>query len=105
MLFLAVGFAWFGSEIRYAKRQHMAVESLLAKGGKVYWDYEFDNGRLASWEASQGMVKPPGPKWLKAVAGKQGFAEVTYVQSGFDDTVPKQHASAVRSCSHQFKDR
>ena len=52
----------------------------------MYWDYEFDNGRLASWEASQGLVKPPGPRWLKAVAGKQGFAEVTYLQSGFDDT-------------------
>jgi len=85
MILLSVGFAWLGSEIRYAKRQGAAVDSLLNLGGKVYWDYEFVDGRI-TWEASEGKVKAPGPLWLKSLVGEKGLAEVTYFQSGFDDT-------------------
>ena len=83
-LFAAVGFAWLGAELRYAKRQHIAVNTLLELGGKIYWDYEFVDGRL-TWGAYEGKAKAPGPSWLKSLAGDNGLAEVAYFQAGFDE--------------------
>jgi Leucine Rich Repeat (LRR) protein len=62
----------------------MAVDSLMELGSKIYWDYEFVDGKL-TWDGYKGKAKAPGPNWLKSLAGDNGLAEVAYFQASFDE--------------------
>ena len=61
---------WLGIVATRVHRQRTAVEAIVAAGGNVYFDYQFQspNGPLSPVNAI-----PPGPAWLRRVVGEDYF--------------------------------
>ena len=65
---------WLETEMNAARKQREAVEEIVKAGGGVAYACQFDlYGRVIPGPT------PPGPAWLRALAGDDLFADVTVV--------------------------
>ncbi|MGD0900974.1 MAG: hypothetical protein ABR915_24340 [Thermoguttaceae bacterium] len=83
LFFVVVGLValfWLSPDMQKARRQRRAVEAVLAAGGSVDYDYQYDapGGRFLP------DATPPAPGWLRAVVGDGYFTNV--IAAGVDDS-------------------
>ncbi len=67
--------SWHAVKVKKAAAQKKAVETILAEGGTVEYDYQFDE----QGQAIKG-AKGRGPAWLRDLLGPDYFDTVVYVQ-------------------------
>jgi hypothetical protein len=67
---VAVACCWLGRRIDQKCKEREAVESLVKLGGGVWYDYQFNSGRLSV------AAEPPGPSWLRQLLGENLFYSV-----------------------------
>jgi hypothetical protein len=86
-LFVGMGVTaiWLGWYVNSATRQREAVRPVLARGGIIEYDYQYDAVR--GWRVPTG--KPSRPVWLQRLLGDDYFHDVVTVgmdvdQSGHD---------------------
>lgn len=70
VLVCAISFNWLSITMHEARKQREAVVAIEKLGGHVGYDYEYDH-----WKAHEGEIgfqeqpEPPGPLWLRELAG------------------------------------
>ena len=77
MLIVGVALGW---KVEKARRQRDVVAWILQSGGRVAYDYEWDNGPLRNSTL-------PGPKWLRELLGIDFFDKVVLVDFTFIQVV------------------
>ncbi len=80
----AVFFGWFGSKLESARRQRAAVEKIMAAGGAVIYDYEYDANENENHIRAADYHDPSSvPAWLESALGRDFFATVVEVRPIF----------------------
>jgi hypothetical protein len=64
----AVACGWLGKRIEQKRKEREGREAIVSLGGSVRYDYQDGNG------------KPPGPDWLRDLAGENFFSAVVEVR-------------------------
>jgi hypothetical protein len=83
LIAMTIAGIWFGYLVSETRRQQGIQETVERAGGWVYWDYEID--RSKSWIGFfPTNPSPPGPYWLRRIAGDNFLARVerVYIQDG-----------------------
>jgi hypothetical protein len=75
---VSVPLGWFAWEMEKARRQREAVERIVKAGGKVYFDYEWDE-----WRGRIRGGDPTTSAWLRRLFGDDFFRNVVLVNGGF----------------------
>jgi hypothetical protein len=73
-LLVSLAMSWYAVKMKRALAQKKAVEAILAAGGTVAYDYEFDE----SGDAVKGATGR-GPTWLRGLLGPDYFDKVVNV--------------------------
>jgi hypothetical protein len=82
---------WLGFKVNAARRQKLAVETILKVGGSVNYTYEFrpDGDRFVGPGFSMfpcgRNVPTPGPAWLRKLIGDEYFRTASQVQIVLSD--------------------
>lgn len=82
---VAIPSAWLGKHWLRTRIQRPIVAKILANGGSVTYDYQYDRGEY------DGTKTPPGWKPLRAILGDDFFAVAKIVMYGFGR--PKSNTS------------
>jgi hypothetical protein len=67
----AVASAWVARRMEQKRKVQEAVEAIIQKGGRVYYDYQ-----TQEFGGFNATAQPPGPEWLLRLLGKNFFAEI-----------------------------
>ena len=90
VLLVSVGMSWFTVKLHRARRQRAAVEGILKSGGRVMYDYNYEEDGTPILD-----VDPPGPAWLQKMLGVDFFGDVETVLLTSDAGI--EHLGALRS--------
>jgi hypothetical protein len=72
-LIVALAAAWLRTAMESKRHEREAVAAIVAAGGRVDYDYQWENRQGGQPESN---VKPPGPDWLRRLLGDNFFADV-----------------------------
>jgi hypothetical protein len=81
LLLVLVTGGWLGWKARQARQQRAAVAAIVARGGFVLYDWQWDEACPYYADPSK---RPWAPRWLRRALGDEPFQEVTLVQVGYN---------------------
>lgn len=76
---VAIPFSWLALEMKWAREQKKAVETLMKMGGSVYYEDTMDSSGRWLGEREPSGEEPPDPAYLRKMLGNDFFGNVTQI--------------------------
>ncbi len=93
---VALPFSWLAVEMKKAREERNAQQAIVAAGGSVYYDYEYDDVQ----DRIVGGRKPPMPDWLRSRLGLEFFADI--MEAIIDDDQSISRLRELRKLRYVF---